>query len=63
MDYLAREQEKRLQQLQESLIGHLQSAADPLVVIEEYDKLDCPSRGLWRQLLQHPEHANVTWGR
>jgi len=28
--------------------------------VEEYDKLDCAARGMWRQLLQHPERANIS---
>jgi hypothetical protein len=32
-------------------------------VIEEYDKLDCPSRGMLRQLMSNPELGNVTLNR
>lgn len=37
--------------------------AQSLLVVEEYDKTDCESRGLLRQLLQHPELANTSWSR
>ncbi len=63
MDYLVAEKSARLASLRESLISHLRRSPESLVVVEEYDKLDCDARGLWRQLLQHPERANVTWDR
>ena len=39
------------------------SVSDPLIVIEEYDKLDCPSRGMLRQLMQSPDMANASLNR
>jgi hypothetical protein len=63
MDYLVPERAGRLAALREALLAHLRAAPESLIVIEEYDKLDCDARGLWRQLLQHPERANITWDR
>ncbi|KIY93233.1 hypothetical protein MNEG_14729 [Monoraphidium neglectum] len=63
MDYLIAEKGARLEALKEQLLAHLRVTAEALVVIEEYDKLDCEARGLWRQLLQHPERLNITWDR
>jgi len=63
MDYLVTEKAARLSALKSSLLSHLRSSPESLVVVEEYDKLDCDARGLWRQLLQHPERANITWDR
>ena len=34
-----------------------------VVVVEEYDKLDCEMRGFFRQLLEHGQAANVSLGR
>lgn len=36
---------------------------EALLVVEEYDKLSCDARGIFRQLLQHPEIANVTMAK
>jgi hypothetical protein len=40
--------------------SHLRQHADAVVVVEEYDKLDCAARSMWRQLLQRPQDANVS---
>ncbi|GBF93149.1 hypothetical protein Rsub_05880 [Raphidocelis subcapitata] len=63
MDYLVSERAPRLSALRDALLAHLRAFPEALLVVEEYDKLDCDARGLWRQLLQHPERANVTWDR
>jgi hypothetical protein len=34
-----------------------------VLVIEEYDKLDCPTRAFFRQLLEHGRVANVSLNR
>jgi hypothetical protein len=63
VDYLVPEAAARLGALKREVVGHLAAAPDALLVVEEYDKLDCGARGLWRQLLQHPERANITNNR
>jgi hypothetical protein len=60
MDYLSGQAEARLDAARHEVVSHLAAAPDALLVIEEYDKLDCQARGMWRQLLQHPERANIT---
>jgi hypothetical protein len=63
LDYLLPESAARLEALRGEVVGHLAAAPDSLLVVEEYDKMDCAARGLWRQLLQHPERANITNNR
>eukprot|EP00879_Flechtneria_rotunda_P003365 GHRR01003593.1.p1 GENE.GHRR01003593.1~~GHRR01003593.1.p1 ORF type:complete len:369 (+),score=124.57 GHRR01003593.1:1009-2115(+) len=63
VDYLLTEASTRLAALKSEVVGHLKAAPDALLVVEEYDKADCAARGLWRQLLQHPERANITNNR
>jgi hypothetical protein len=63
LDYLLPESAAWLQALRSEVVGHLAGAPDSLLVVEEYDKMDCAARGLWRQLLQHPERANITNNR
>lgn len=41
----------------------LLSRVHTVLVIEEYDKLDCSMRGFFRQLLEHGGLANVTLNR
>lgn len=60
MDYIQQEAAAKLDAVRHEVVTHLAAVPDPLLVIEEYDKLDCGARGLWRQLLQHPERANIT---
>lgn len=65
LDYLVSESASRLDALRAEVVSHLAASPEALLVVEEYDKLDCSARGLWRQLLQHPERANITsnrWG-
>lgn len=40
-----------------------QGNEDSILVIEEYDKLSCPTRAMFRQFLQHPDVANITLQR
>jgi hypothetical protein len=60
MDYARDQAAARVDAVRHEVVSHLSAAPDALLVIEEYDKLDCAARGLWRQLLQHPERANIT---
>eukprot|EP00878_Enallax_costatus_P027083 GHUV01029127.1.p1 GENE.GHUV01029127.1~~GHUV01029127.1.p1 ORF type:complete len:315 (+),score=79.44 GHUV01029127.1:352-1296(+) len=60
LDYLITEAAARLNSLKHEVVSHLSSSPEALLVVEEYDKLDCAARGLWRQLLAHPERANIT---
>lgn len=38
-------------------------SSSPVLVVEEYDKLDCHMRGFFRQLLENGRIANVTLNR
>ena len=46
-----------------AILRHSSTVTDPLIVIEEYDKLDCQSRAMLRQLISNPEAANTTLNR
>ncbi len=63
LDYVAQEQQQQLQHVRDALIAHVRDSPEPLVVVEEYDKLDCATRAFFRQLLQHPELTNTTFNR
>lgn len=60
LDYFVSEAAERLERLKGEVVSHLAAAPDALLVVEEYDKLSCEARGMWRQLLQHPQRANIT---
>ena len=60
MDYLAGERERQLAALRGALLGHLGAHPEALIVVEEYDKLDCPTRGFLRQLLEGARTGNVS---
>ena len=51
MDYLADEEAQQAAFLRGQLVQHLRRHPQALVVVEEYDKLDCHARGLVKQLL------------
>ncbi|EFJ49257.1 hypothetical protein VOLCADRAFT_89984 [Volvox carteri f. nagariensis] len=57
--YTAEERSGQLAMVREAILDHLRSTPQALLVIEEYDKLDCASRSMLRQLVQHPEIVNL----
>lgn len=63
LDFTKQKQSAELEASRNAIMEHIRSTPDPLIVIEEYDKLDCPSRAMLRQLVQHPELANGTFSR
>ena len=63
MDYLRSEREEQHALLRAALIDHISHHPEALIVIEEYDKLDCATRGFFRQLLENARSANVTLDR
>lgn len=63
MDYISSEREEQHALLRAALMEHVRSHPEALLVIEEYDKLDCATRGFFRQLLENARAANVTLDR
>ncbi|KAG2448912.1 hypothetical protein HYH02_006260 [Chlamydomonas schloesseri] len=63
LNYLEGDRAGQLGQVRAAVLDHLRSTPNPLLVVEEYDKLDCDSRGLLRQLVRHPELANSSMSR
>ena len=63
MDYLRSEREQQHALLRAALMEHISAHPEALIVIEEYDKLDCATRGFFRQLLENARTANVTLDR
>ena len=55
--------EEQLNFMRSAILDHARAASDPLIVIEEYDKLDCPARGMLRQIMQSPDIANASLNR
>ncbi|GAX81277.1 hypothetical protein CEUSTIGMA_g8709.t1 [Chlamydomonas eustigma] len=63
LDFVQELKESQLGAVRDAIVEHARSVQDPLIVIEEYDKLDCASRGMLRQLFQNPEIANASLNR
>ncbi len=63
MDYVVADREEQHRRLQVGVTEHLRRNPSALLVVEEYDKLDCPTRGLFRQLLENPQEANISSSR
>lgn len=63
IDYVAEQRQHQHQLLRDAILAHVASAPQSLLVVEEYDKLDCDSRALFRQLLENPQIANVSMAR
>ena len=63
LDYTLQDRAKQSEALMSKLLSHLSSYPDSLVVIEEYDKLDCNSRGVLKQIFDQGFALNVTMQR
>lgn len=63
MDYVSAERAEQHAYLRAALLDHLKQVGNALLVIEEYDKLDCPTRAMFRQLFENLHSANITSGR
>ena len=63
MDYIRSEREEQHALLRAALMEHISNHPEAVIVIEEYDKLDCATRGFFRQLLENARSANVTLDR
>ena len=63
MDYISDDKSKQLEHVRSAIVAHVDTYPDALIVIEEYDKLDCPTRSMLRQLIEHSEITNVSFKR
>lgn len=63
MDYVAAEREAQHNHMRGALLAHMRMHPQALLVVEEYDKLDCATRGLFRQLIENPASANISLER
>jgi hypothetical protein len=63
LDFVKEERDTQLGMVRSAILQHTRTVTDPLIVIEEYDKLDCASRAMLRQLFSNPEASNTTLGR
>jgi hypothetical protein len=63
MDYIRSERAEQHSLLRAALMDHIDNYPEALIVIEEYDKLDCATRGFFRQLLENARTANITLDR
>lgn len=63
IDYTADQQQRQHALLRDAIIAHVAAAPESLLVVEEYDKLECESRALFRQLLENPQVANISMAR
>ena len=70
-DYVVRERAEQGRMLRDAITAHLEKYPESVVVVEEYDKLGCPARGVLKQMLEHgsagnegnPFDRNVTFPR
>ena len=60
MDHINAERAQQHWYLKSSVLKHLHRYQQSLLVIEEYDKLDCPTRAVLRQLITASISTNVS---
>jgi hypothetical protein len=63
MDYTSHDRDLQHRLLQNSLLDHVSTHPQSLIVVEEYDKLDCHMRGFFRQILQGNSVGNQSLGQ
>ena len=63
LDFPAAQRAAQLAAVRTAILDHVSGVRDPVGVIEEYDKLDCPMRGFFRQILENGAIGNVTLNR
>lgn len=63
LDYTASDQKRQHELVKEAVIEHIKFHPQSLIVIEEYDKLDCRTRGLLKQLIDSSHSTNVSINR
>ena len=47
----------------QAVIDHVEKTPQSLLVVEEYDKMDCQTRGLFKQLLDSSHSTNASMER
>ena len=62
-DYVTAEQEAQGRALRDAIVDHLAMFPESIIVIEEYDKMGCPARGMLKQLLDKGANGNATFHR
>lgn len=60
LDFTEDDRQAQHAALRNAIFKHVQSNPESLLVIEEYDKLDCHMRGFFRQLLQGNMVGNIS---
>ena len=60
LDYISTERDQQHRYLKKTILDHFRAYEEALLVIEEYDKLDCPTRAVLRQFITAPATTNVT---
>ena len=62
-DYVTSEARAQARVLRDAVFVHLSRFPESVVVIEEYDKMSCPARGVLKQLLDKGRDAEVAFHR
>lgn len=55
MDFTKESREMQHAMIKEAILSHAKRFTESLIVVEEYDKLDCDTRSMFRQIINHPE--------
>ncbi|CAD7700658.1 unnamed protein product [Ostreobium quekettii] len=63
MDFVESKRDQQRQALRNAIVDHIKAFQESFVVVEEYDKLDCGTRSMLRQLVMNPDRANVSMGK
>lgn len=57
------DKDRKFKELRHNLMNHVRGFRESLLVIEEYDKMDCKSRGLLKELIDHAQVEKIRWGK
>lgn len=63
LDYVSADRNLQHAALKTALVEHLKKSPQALIVIDEYDKMDCETQFMFRQLIQGSHNAKLSMNR
>ena len=63
LDFTAQDEQQQHLLLQQAILDHAKAHPESLLVVEEYDKMSCKTRGFLRQVIENSASANVSLAR
>ncbi len=63
LDYVSADRSQQHAALKTALVEHVKKHPQALIVIDEYDKMDCSTQFMFQQLIQGSHNAGIAMNR